>query len=314
MDSVIFRKCKVDTFVCNKNAFTETETATIGETLFNKVQWDWGDFSTPQILCNYTNTVNSDASSATGTSITGYSVYRKKYGENFETEIATIDITDETQQQFELFDRDTESNMTFNYAVYPKTATIFEQPFVGIDTSSPVRNVNIQTRWEGYSLVPLLEMGENQYGIRNISNSDFPVWNFFIGADEGDLTQNQDKQAYTTFAETPKIMSGRLNYFTGNLSCYLGNVLCNGQYYEPLETLILWTNFVADNHICLLKNPKGDSFIVSIDANSTRKYDNEIANYYYGTNYDVTCRPTNLSFSFTEVKKKKDVEIKTVII
>lgn len=313
---------KLDCFVYFPSRLTSSQIETI-EGLKNIPKWSSADLSGASILADYTNNPNSSSSGQVAHSIKGYKVFRRKVNENFEEVVADIKLSQTApQEKFTLNDYDVNSNTAYIYTIYPYSESnndngteVFEIPYKVQDESEDrlesLPTDVIVAEWQGYSLVPLIETGKNQYKILNNPTEELPNWNFFVNYTEEQITQNQSKEIFTTFAKTPKIQSGKLNYVTGSISCNLGNVDCNGQYIEPTELIDKWSSFVEQNHICLLRNPKGDSIIISIDANTTRQYMNEISNWNINTDYQITSRPTKISFNFTEVKKKDEVEITT---
>lgn len=259
--------------------------------------------------------------------IVWFQIFRRKKGENFQVCLGeyTIESLKNTYSYFMLngdthyilYDFTAESNKQYTYNIITKLH--FSSPEETTYYVEPIFTTEIITNFSNYSLIPLtfsnniytatstFQQGDNPSPLQTY----LPVWSFSINREEEAIVQNQDKTVFTTFAETPKISVGVLNYDTGGLKCLLGEVMCNGEYREDGILLQEWKEFIAQNRVCLYRNPKGDIKIVSIDANTTREYMTEIANRYenqyvymdttIGT--EITAYPTTISFSYTEIAK-----------
>ena len=284
----------------------------------------WNDFPNADILCNYTDTVVSSQSGQVQSDVVGYEIFKQRLGVDYEESIGRYSIEDLQNStalsgaNFTIYDYLTRSNSSYKYSIRPYSNTTFEEPY-------PVYNVNnissqeIETDWLGYSLIPLIKKGKKKYGVPSTVGEEYSIWHFMTDRQEDIITQNQDKTLFTSFSSTPKVSVGMLNYDTGSIRCKLGNVSCSsgngcGEYVEPYLLVEKWVSFVAQNNICLLKNPKGDLKIVSIDSNTTRQYNNEYSNYYKDSDGYVSAYPTNISFSYTEVEKLDEVEIDITLL
>lgn len=302
-----------------------------------KPELSWNDYSDAYILCNYTDTASSSRSGQTIGNILGYEIFRQRKGLDYEESLGLLSVEDLKNStavsggDFTIYDYFTRSNTEYTYTIYPyakdgEGKAYYEKPYPvlslnasnsqGIDTS---QSQEIETDWLGYSLIPLIRKGKKKYGVPSTIGEEYSIWHFMTDRQEDAITQNQDKTLFTSFSTTPKVSVGMLNYDTGSISCKLGNVSCSsgngcGEYIEPYLLVEKWTSFIAQNNICLLKNPKGDLKIVSIDSNTTRQYNNEYSNYYTDSDGYVTAYPTNISFSYTEVEKLDEVEIDITLI
>lgn len=284
----------------------------------------WEDFPNADILCNYTDTAVSSQSGQVQSDVIGYEIFKQRLGVDYEESIGRYSITDLENStalsgtDFIIYDYLTRSNSSYKYSIRPYSRTSFEEPYPVFDVNN-ASSQDIKTDWLGYSLIPLIRKGKKKYGVPSTIDEEYSIWHFMTDRQEDSITQNQDKTLFTSFSTTPKVSVGMLNYDTGSISCKLGNVSCSsgkgcGEYIEPYLLVEKWTSFIAQNNICLLKNPKGDLKIVSIDSNSTRQYNNEYINYYTDSSGYITAYPTNISFSYTEVEKLDEVEIDISLI
>ena len=78
------------------------------------------------------------------------------------------------------------------------------------------------------------------------------------------------------------------------------------------KVLEKWDEMVKRNYLYLFKNAKGDSYIVSLEDGTKKKYMNEIANYLihsYNMETAITNRPTTISFNYIEVLDADNIQI-----
>ena len=136
-------------------------------------------------------------------------------------------------------------------------------------------------------------------GVFDLDRSN--LWSFTLNCQEGEITQNQNKTPISAFAHYPQFYIGDNNYNSGSFSALLNVNYVNDTYQDTIATVKRWENFIRDNKICLYKNFKGDIMIVVVDANSRRKYMNEIANYNVINSTEISAYPTTVEFNFTEV-------------
>ena len=70
------------------------------------------------------------------------------------------------------------------------------------------------------------------------------------------------------------------------------------KFQDTIYMIEAWREFISDNSIFLLKNPKGETWIVSISDNPTISYD-----------YSYSGIPTTLGFSYTECRDINEIAI-----
>lgn len=279
------------------------------ETSFNiATNLDWDDFSNAKIICNFTNGLASSYLSDISDKITGFEILKKLPEENFARRLGIFSISElntyrsSKENMYSLVDYNIKNNQEYTYFVSPLTENFIQSTL----------QAKVLTNWDIYSLTPIYYINENKYGVIKDELGNTINWIFQLNCSEGDIVLNQDKTIFTTFANKPKISLGDLNYYTGKLSCLLGNVLYNDQYYEPNILLDKWDKMIKEKHIYLFKNPKGDSMIISLEDGTKKTYMNEAANYYlqsYNDNIAITNRPTTIEFSYIEIADSEKIQI-----
>jgi hypothetical protein len=155
--------------------------------------------------------------------------------------------------------------------------------------------------------------------IKHVYKADLDnVWLLKFGAETGAETQNIARSEIQTLGTYPKYSQGQLNAGSGTISCWLGSEVIpfdgEGGYIERLRPAIddpastystnqgaamlkAWKKFVYSKNPKLLKDMKGQSWIVQIDGASATA-----SNYIYG-------QPTQISFSWKQVASRDSAVI-----
>lgn len=303
---ILYNNQKIDCFIYSSKAFTEEEENTFNE----NTELNWENFDNAKIICNFTENLTSSILQGIGSSITSYQISKKRPEENFVTTIANLNLEElnelnisNTEENFYcIIDYNIKNNNEYTYFISPMTENYIQTTLSN----------KVLVQGDVFTLTPIYCLKDESYRVVKDEFGKPINWVFQLNCSEGDITLNQDKTTFTTFASKPKISVGDLNYHSGSLSCLLGNVLYNDQYYEPNILLEKWENMIKENHIYLFKNPKGDTMIISLEDGIKRKYMNEVANYYigeYNKNTSITNRPTTIDFSYIEIMEAKDIQV-----
>lgn len=148
------------------------------------------------------------------------------------------------------------------------------------------------------------------YGLeqnRNLSNEEpnrvsvqvTGLWKLFINAEESEITQNLNRYTHTGYYSKPKVTVNDNNYTSGSLTCSLAQINpVDSKITDGIYKLQEWRKFISENEMFLLKNPKGDVWVVSITDNPTTKCD-----------YSNKLMQTTINFAFTECMDLKDIAI-----
>lgn len=175
----------------------------------------------------------------------------------------------------------------------------------------------IKLNMQYWSIVNLIPYGENTQPDSNIDTylaDPENIWLFKYQAETGSLAQNISKNEYSTLGRYSKIGVGRKDYLSGSISCYLGSEiipLSKNGYTErtpasreqPISTnekaymIARWREFVATGTPKLLRDTKGQSWIVQIMDGSTT------------TNENIAIKPDTISFSWKQIADTEDAAI-----
>lgn len=179
-------------------------------------------------------------------------------------------------------------------------------------TGSPVT-----THWNEWSIVELepISFDLDAPIVKQTYKANFDqLWLFKYSLETGAQTQNIGRSEFQTLGQFPKIGFGQANYASGDVSALLGSEIIpyRGQKYierlrssrvNPLSTnervkmLEQWRTLVASKNPKLLRDMKGQSWIVQIMSGS-----NTSKNSYFN-------QPDTISFSWKQVADTKNVVI-----
>lgn len=168
----------------------------------------------------------------------------------------------------------------------------------------------IKDKWESWSICNIKESTED-----NIYLQTGYVWKFRCGIENEDITQNLGVTTWDTLGKYSKVSKGVKNFASGSLSCLLGDMkeytlynsedsIEKNQYYQytekyntnnwyarESEKFNKWNDFCNDGNLKLLKDKKGNAWIIQIIDNPTASI-NSISNI----------EQTTITFSWQEVE------------
>lgn len=225
------------------------------------------------------------------------------------------DLTDnELQTSVQVF-----ANSNENYKVWrPDDIVVGQGKLVNgsLETSSILGSpVNINwNEWSICELIPeqyssKIPLVKNTYRVNQEQ-----IWRFKFSLKTGEQKQNIGRSEFQTLGQFPKIGYGKLNYASGEVSALMGSEIILGtksRYIErtgasrisPLSTnekvkmLKQWHSFVSSNNPKLLKDIKGQSWIVQIMSSG-----NTTENFYNST-------PDTINFQWKQIEDTKNVII-----
>ena len=175
----------------------------------------------------------------------------------------------------------------------------------------------VSTNWEEWSICELVPEN-NDLDIPLVSNTyrvdPTQVWRFKFSLETGSQKQNISRSDFQTLGQFSKIGYGNANYISGNVSALMGSEIIWGsknKYVErmsasrisPLSTneknemLNKWREFVASKNPKLLKDIKGQAWIVQIDSSES-----SVKNFYNSI-------PDTISFQWKQIEDSKNVVI-----
>jgi hypothetical protein len=201
----------------------------------------------------------------------------------------------------------------YQYVFYPTT-----------DGDRVVREDEIiSTKWDSWSIT---ELHPTDLTKKNYYVSDDDIWVFNLNVETGEQVQNMSKSENITLGTFPRYSQGRQNRVSGQVTCLMGTDVvpltyleygiatsfspCKRQGYtearffnkeptsnEKVDMLKKWRQLVFSKNPKLLKDRKGQSFIVTITNSSNKPFDN------------IRNQPDTISFSWSEIQSLDGVTI-----
>nr|DAL14023.1 MAG TPA_asm: hypothetical protein [Caudoviricetes sp.] len=239
-------------------------------------KWDANTF----LLALFNNTLNGGNVTSVGDKILYWQVYKRKRGEATLRFLARVPAS-----QYALYDFNAVNNAEYQYILFAETAEYISAPLQ--------QDGYIATSWWNWSLTKL-KKSEADDKIYYADSKN--VWLFDTEVQSSALQQNLDKATIENFTQFPKISTGKKNYLTGSISAFLSNPH-NARYEDTIEQYNTFIDFIADENPKLLKDRKGNGWIVDTTSNQMQ----------YN---DVTAEQiTTVSFDFVQLDDLDDLNI-----
>ena len=238
-------------------------------------QPDWDSFSSARIVCPYTDSLVSSYISGLTSKVIGYIVYRKKIGDSRLHKVGEVG-----RDCYSIIDHLVVNHAEYQYLVSPITET---------ELGISMQTEPYRTDWNDWTLTSLWEVSTNVF-------CPYEIWNLSLNISASEMQQNIDKTVFKTYSKYPKISVGSSDYITGNFTCLLGRIdSITEEYKDTADMIVAFRNMVASDRPILMKDTKGQSFLISIDSTSISVNDN------------LYEQPTTLSFSYTQIGNPNNI-------
>lgn len=206
-----------------------------------------------------------------------------------------------------------------SYVVWEENSTYAGQgrKVRGDHDKSNKNGAPVSVKWDEWSiceLIPELNIEDTPSVKKAYTVNQNQVWLFKYSLETGAQTQNIARKDFQSLGKYPKFGFGELNYASGEVTALLGSEIVIGtkeKYIERLkksrvtplstnekmEMLKAWQEFVYSKNPKLLKDIKGQSWIVQVTS-STNTPKNFFAN-----------QPDTINFQWKQVDDVKNVVI-----
>ena len=185
-----------------------------------------------------------------------FSIYREVEGTNNLIYVARLD-----EGALSIIDYGVVNNTNYRYYIFQEDDSA---------VSEAVISNNVQTCWWDWSLVDLIPSDEDNLYYVDDSN----IWKFDLNLSSASMTNTMSTTVYDSLAQYPKVSVGNTNYSTGGITCLLGSISRDGSsaltYQEPAILMDLWKAFCSNGRMKLLKDRKGNAYLVAITSNSSQ--------------------------------------------
>ena len=227
-------------------------------------KWDANTF----LLALFNNTLNGGNVTSVGDKILYWQVYKRKRGEATLRFLARVPAS-----QYALYDFNAVNNAEYQYILFAETAEYISAPLQ--------QDEYTVTSWWNWSLTKLTKSETNDKIYYADSKN---VWLFDTEVQSSALQQNLEKATIENFTQFPKISTGKKNYLTGSMSAFLSNPH-NTRYEDTIEQYNAFIDFIADENPKLLKDRKGNGWIVDTTSNQMQ-YNDVTAEQITTVNFD----------------------------
>lgn len=185
-----------------------------------------------------------------------FSIYREVEGTNNLIYVARLD-----EGSLSVTDYGVVNNTNYRYYIFQEDDSA---------VSEAVISNNVQTCWWDWSLADLIPSDEDNLYYVDDSN----IWKFDLNLSSASMTNTMSTTVYDSLAQYPKVSVGNTNYSTGGITCLLGSISRDGSsaltYQEPAVLMDLWKAFCSNGRMKLLKDRKGNAYLVAITSNSSQ--------------------------------------------
>lgn len=247
----------------NKDIFTDKYIPHLNNSTRALISFDNGNKNCESII-----------SSAFGYS---FSVYRQRVGSS-----KIIPVGKVSQGSLSVMDYNIGNKKTYKYLVYK------EDDNYSTDANE---SLPITTNWWNWSIAGLKRAGDNSYKVDTDN-----IWIFELNIESADDVLNLSQTTYNNLTRYPRISYGNGNYKTGGLTCLIGNIT-NNKYVDTADMYDAWTEFCGTPSPKLLKDRKGHTLLVGINASSSKIQDETVE------------QARTLTFNWTEIGSTDDLMI-----
>lgn len=210
-----------------------------------------------------------------------WQVYKRKPDDASLTFVAKIPAS-----QYKIIDFNVLNGNEYQYTIFAETENYISAPLEQLGF--------VKASWWNWSLVGLQESDTDGLYYADSEN----IWLFDTMLTSNGFDQNIDKYIMENFTQFPKISSGKKNYLSSSLTAFLSNVdLETGKYVDTVEQYNRFVDFIAQPTPKLLRDRKGNGWVVSTTGNSMQYID------------ESTEQITKVSFNFVQLNDINSVNV-----
>lgn len=198
------------------------------------------------ILANFDEQIHGGSIVSLTENVENWIIYKRKKGASKLDYITKIPV----QSNF-LIDYNVANQTEYEYIVFPETLNTI---------GAPMTSELIKTNWWNWSITNIIpsKNTKNLYYV-DLNN----IWLFDLDIESSEIQHNIDKKIVETMGKYPKVSIGETDYLSSSLNCYLGKIK-NNVYLDDAVMQENFRNFVKDGELKILKDRKGNSFVIDI--------------------------------------------------
>lgn len=253
--------------------------AEIDSTLANTYKPEWDNNTL--LLANFDNSINGGNVKSLKDDVLYWQIYRKRPEDTVLTFICRVPVS-----QYQLLDFNVLNNTEYQYTIFAETETTISAPFEQVGYT--------RTNWWNWSLLGLQE--STNKGLYYVDSDN--IWLFDTELTSSGLDQNVAQYIMDNFTRYPSVSSGKRNYMSGSITAFLSNVdISTGKYQDTVEQYNAFVEFIANPTPKLLRDRKGNGWIVSTNGVNGQYID------------ESPQQITKVSFSFTQLDDVNNVNV-----
>ena len=246
-----------------------------------------------------------------------YTVYKRRPDQTYYDFVCVM-----TDGEYVFYDYNINNHNYYHYMCYIEVETSEGPIYTIYSTRNETGGLDyVETNWDEWSICDIVENEPDENGVISYSKSG-PIWRLKVNLDSEDLTQNTSVTVWDTLGKYPKISIGQKDYMSGTVTCNLGQVteytryglrdltgrtvydytekqeLTENPYAREMQKFNDWREFVNNGNMKLLKDIKGNNWVVQITENPTADIDVRPWNM-----------PTTISFDWVEIEDTEGLAI-----
>lgn len=238
-------------------------------------QWD----DTTLMLAPFNSDINGGNVVGLSDNVIAWQIYKRKPDDSVFTFVAKVPAA-----QYKVSDFNVLNNDEYQYTIFAETENYISAPLEQKDF--------VKASWWNWSIVGLNDSGTNGLYYADSDN----IWLFDTMLTSSGFDQNIDKYIVENFTQFPKISSGKKNYLSSSITAFLNNIK-NGKYVDTVEQYNRFVDFIAQPTPKLLRDRKGNGWVVSTMGNNMRYIDESVEQI------------TQVSFNFVQLNDIQSVNV-----
>lgn len=238
-------------------------------------QWD----DTTLMLATFNSDINGGNVVGLSDNVIAWQIYKRKPDDSVFTFVAKVPAA-----QYKVSDFNVLNNDEYQYTIFAETENYISAPLEQKDF--------VKASWWNWSIVGLNDSGTNGLYYADSDN----IWLFDTMLTSSGFDQNIDKYIVENFTQFPKISSGKKNYLSSSITAFLNNIK-DGRYVDTVEQYNRFVDFIAQPTPKLLRDRKGNGWVVSTMGNNMRYIDESVEQI------------TQVSFNFVQLNDIQSVNV-----
>lgn len=239
--------------------------------------WD----SSTMLLATFDKDINAGNIISLTDNVLYWQIYKRKPSDTSLKFVAKIPAS-----QYKVVDFNVLNGDEYQYTIFAETENYISAPLEQLGF--------VKASWWNWSLIGLQESDAN--GLYYVDNEN--IWLFDTMLTSNGFDQNIDKYIMENFTQFPKISSGKKNYLSSSITAFLSNVdPKTGKYIDTIEQYNKFIDFIAKPTPKLLRDRKGNGWVVSTTGNSLQYID------------ESSEQITRVSFNFVQLNDISSVNV-----